>query len=217
MFQKINISIADKIGAAQTNATDPNMSTASVPSNIDGSPGDSAIQQPDLSGINSAGPDVTQQQSNAQTQTGPNARKSAVPQDVTYDRPGDAEFPAEQDPQKQTPTPKTKSFKESLIDKKSQQESQKPTPEAQNPQKGQHTPDPTIAKAQDNKRVERTESTGWSPSKMGINDPGMPDQNLMDGILDRGSKNPSYSNGQTYKPMTYNTPKIATPRMPRLK
>jgi len=218
MFQKINISIADKIGAAQANTTDPGISTQSAPSTIDGSPGDSTIQQPDLSGINSAGPDVTQKQSEAQTSTNPSARKSAMPQDITYDRPGDAEFPAEQDPQKQAPNPKTKSFKESLIDKVSQQKSQTATPEAQNPQKGQNTPDPTIAAAPDNKRVERTDKPTWSPSNKGINDPGMPDQNVLDGTIDRSKSNPTYknSNNTTYTPINYKAPKIQF-NMPKFK
>lgn len=219
MFQKINISIADKIGAAQTQTTNPNMSTANVPNAIDGSPGDSAVAKPDTNNINSAGPNLTQQQSAAQTQTSPSARSAALPGDLKYENPQDAEFPAEQDPRTTPPTPKSKGFMESLIEAKAMDymKSQTNTPEAQNPQKGQDVPETNIAKAPDNKRVERPQNQSWSPGNINATDPGMPDQNLMDGTIDRRNQNPKYNNGPTYNPINYKSPKIATPRMPKLK
>jgi len=217
MFQKINISIADKIEASKNNASDPNISTASVPSTVDGSPGDSAVSKPNLSGINSAGPDVSQKQTEAQTGTNPQARSTAIPSDIQYENPQDSEFPKEQDPQKQTPTPKSKGFMESLIEAKATDymQSQTQTPEADNGVKGKTIEDPNIAKQRDNKRVDKPNTQTWSPKSIGNRDNGLPNQDLMDGIIDRRSA-PAFNNKQ-YTPINYNAPKIAPFRMPKLK
>lgn len=217
MFQKINISIADKIEASKNNASDPNISTNSVPSHVDGSPGDSTVSQPNLSGINSAGTDVSQKQSEAQTGTNPQARSAAIPKDIQYENPQDAEFPTEQDPQKQTPTPKKKGFMESLIEAKATDymQSQMNTPEANNGTKGKTVEDPNIAKQPDNKRVEKPKTQTWSPKGSGSNDPGLPNQDLMDGIIDRRN-DPQYTN-RPYTPIQYKAPKITPFRMPKLK
>jgi len=218
MFQKINISIADKIEASKNNASDPNISTASIPSAVDGSPGDSAISQPNLSGINSAGPDVSQQQSKAQTSTNPQARSAAIPSDIQYENPQDSEFPEEQDPQKQKPTPKKKGFMESLIEAKATDymQSKMNTPEAQNGTKGKTIEDPNISKQPDNKRVDKPNTQTWSPKSTASNDPGLPNQDLMDGIIDSRNNNPTYTN-KPYNPIHYKAPKIAPFHMPKLK
>ncbi len=217
MFQKINISLADKIEASKNTVSNPDISTNSIPNTVNGSPGDSAISQPNLSGINSAGNDVSQKQSEAQTGTDPQARAAAIPGDIKYQNPQDTEYPTEQDPSKVTPTPKSKGFMESLIEARAtdymQQKSQ--TPEAQNNTNTQTIEDPNIAKAPDNKRVDKPQTTTWSPKSIGDRDNGLPNQDLMNGIIDRRST-PAFNN-KTYNPINYNAPKIATPRMPRLK
>lgn len=217
MFQKINISLADKIEASKNTVSNPDISTNSVPNTVNGSPGDSAISQPNLSGINSAGNDVSQKQSEAQTGTDPQARAAAIPSDIKYQNPQDTEYPTEQDPSKVTPTPKSKGFMESLIEARAtdymQQKSQ--TPEAQNNTNTQTIEDPNIAKAPDNKRVDKPQATTWSPKSIGDRDNGLPNQDLMDGIIDRRST-PAFNNKQ-YTPINYNAPKISPFRMPKLK
>lgn len=221
MFQKINISIADKIEASKSQSSDPNIasSTNSIPNNVDGSPGDSTVAKPDTNNINSAGPKITQQQADAQTKTNPSARSSSLPGDLKYENPQDAEFPDEQDPRTVTPTPKSKGFMESLIEAKAMDymKSQTNTPEASNPEKGKEVPETNIAKAPDNKRVERPQTNTWSPGNINATDPGLPNQDLMDGTIDRRTQNPKYNGGPTFNPITYKSPKIAPFRMPKLK
>ena len=218
MFQKINISIADKIEASKTSSTigDP---TSSAPTTVNGSPGDSNVAKPDVSGINSAGPDITQKQADAQTKTGPQARGVAIPADQKYENPQDSEFPKEQDPSKVAPTPKKKGFMESLIEAKATQymQSQTNTPEANNSPKGQDVPEANIAKAPDNKSTERPRPQTWTPNTNGTKDPGLPNQELMDGIIDKGKSNPNYNNKPTYNLIQYKAPKIAPFQMPKLK
>lgn len=215
MFQKINISIADKISASQNQSTinDP---TSGVPTTVNGSPGDSNVQKPDVSGINSAGPDIAQKQSHAQSQTGPEARSQAIPTDQKYENPQDTEFPTEQDPQKVTPTPKKKGFMESLIEAKATEymQSQMQTPSANNGTKGKEVPEANIAKAPEDRSTQRPKPQTWKPNTGGSNDPGMPNQDLMDGIIDRRNGNPNYnSNKPTYKVIQYNQPKINFPKI----
>lgn len=215
MFQKINISIADKIAASQT-SSDIGDPTSSAPTTVNGSPGDSTVQKPDVSGINSAGPDITQKQADAQQKTGPQERSKAVPTDVQYENPQDTEFPTEQDPQKVTPTPKKKGFMESLIEAKATEymQSQMQTPDAHNGEKGKEVPEANIQKAPEDKSTERPKPQTWKPNTNGANDPGMPNQDLMDGIIDRGKSNPSYnSNKPTYKGIQYSAPKINFPKI----
>lgn len=215
MFQKINISIADKISASQT-SSDINDPTSSAPTTVNGSPGDSNVAKPDVSGINSAGPDIAQKQTDAQSKTGPQERSAAIPSEQKYENPQDAEFPKEQDPGKVAPTPKKKGFMESLIEAKATEymQSKMQTPEADNGAKGKDVPEPNIAKAPDNKSSERPRPQTWKPNTNGSKDPGMPNQDLMDGTIDKRSQNPNYnSNKPTYKGIQYNAPKINFPKI----
>jgi hypothetical protein len=218
MFQKINISLADKIAASKTSTSDPSTNLNSTPTTVNGSPGDSTIAKPDLSGINSAGPDVSQKQSEAQTQTSPANRKAAIPKDVKFERLSDPEYPDEQDPRTKTPTPKKKGFMESLIDAKvtNYMATQTNTPEAKNGIQSKTIDDPNIQKAPEDRRVDRPNSPGWSPDSINVNDPGMPNQNLMDDTIDRRNNNPTYTN-KPYTPIHYKAPKITPFRMPKLK
>ena len=215
MYQKINISLSDKIESAKNQSTNTN-TTQSIPSAVDGSPGDSNITKPDLNGINSAQTDVSQKGTEAQNGTNPQQRKRAIPSDIQYERPGDAEFPTEQDPRVTTPTPKKKGFMESLIDAKttSYMQSNSDTPEPQTPNNTQPQQDPNIPKAQDNKRVERPNAPQWSPSNITADDRGTPNSDGLDAMGKTGQNLPKYT-GKQYNPINYKAPKIATPRMPK--
>ena len=135
---------------------------------------------------------------------------------ASYENPQDAEFPKEQDPGKVAPTPKKKGFMESLIEAKATEymQSKMQTPEADNGAKGKDVPEPNIAKAPDNKSSERPRPQTWKPNTNGTKDPGMPNQDLMDGTIDKRSQNPNYnSNKPTYKGIQYNQPKINFPKI----
>lgn len=218
MFQKINISISDKIAASQNNTSDPNINTNSIPSAVDGSPGDSAIQKPDLNGINSAGPEVAQKQTNAQQETGPQKRSQSIPSDIQYENPQDTEFPTDQDPRTTTPTPKKKGFMESLIEAKATEymQSKMQTPEADNGTKGKTVDDPNIQKAPDNKRVDRPNPQTWKPQSSKPNDPGMPNQDLLDSSISKGESKPAY-NPVKYNSIDFKSPKITPFKPPRFK
>ena len=213
MFSRFNISIADKIAASKNGASDPNIGTGNTPQSVDGSPGDSSIDKPDLSGINNAGPSVQQHQQDAQQNTGPQKRSESIPGDPQYENPQDAEFPTEQDPRKKKPTPKKKGFMESLIEAKATDymQSQMQTPEADNGAKGKNVDDPNIQKAPDNKRVERPQTNTWSPSSITSNDPGMPDQGLIEGVISKGESKPNYS-APAFNNIGYTAPKINMPK-----
>jgi hypothetical protein len=213
MFTKFNISIADKIAASKAVGSDPNIGTGNTPQSADGSPGDSSVTKPDVSGINNAGPSVQQHQQKAQSETGPQKRSAAVPGDQQYENPQDAEFPEEQDPKKRTPTPKSKGFMESLIEAKATEymQSKMQTPEADNGAKGKNVDEPNIQKAPDNKRVERPQTTTWSPSNITSNDPGMPNQGLAEGVVAKGKNQPGYS-APGFKAIGYSAPKINIPK-----
>jgi hypothetical protein len=115
------ISIGERIQAAQIqpNSTD----TSSVPSSINPSPGDSTIASPDTSGLDSAGANINQQTQQGNKATSDSARKTNNPanQNVQYDRQTvSSEDQAPTAPTEKelsnTPPPKSKGFKESLID-----------------------------------------------------------------------------------------------------
>lgn len=112
------ISISDRVNAAKTSpsATD----TSSIPTTLNPSPGNSNIQPIDATGINKAGSDINAQTQIGNRATSDNARKgqsqeaSKLQYDKTTisadDQPGTTTDPT------QTPQPKSKGFRESLID-----------------------------------------------------------------------------------------------------
>lgn len=216
MYQKINISLSDKIESAKNQPIDTN-ATQSIPSAVDGSPGDSTITKPDLNGINSAESNVAQKTLEAQNGTNQQQRQSALPGDIQYERPLDSEFPTEQDPRVTTPTPKKKGFMESLIDAKttSYMQSQIDTHQAQTPNNTQPQQDPDIPTAPKDRRVGRPNAPQWSPSNISADDRGTPDQSGLGAMGKEGQNLPKYT-GKQYNPINYKAPKIATPRMPKL-
>lgn len=217
MFQKVNISVTDLITASKNNVSDPSPNTMGIPSAVDGSPGDSNITTPNLNGINSAGPEVAQKQTHAIDNTGPEARRSALPGDVQYERPSDSEFPTEQDPRVTQPTPQKKGFQESLMDKQSTSKATESinTPNPQNTPNTPNIEDPQIAKTPNNRRVERPNISGWSPSNITNNDPGSPDPAVGNTMLEKGKRTPKYT-GSRYNPINYKAPKITPFKGPKL-
>lgn len=215
MYQKINISIADKVAASKNMVPDADPAQ-SVPNAVDGSPGDSAITNPDLNGINNAGPQIAQKQTEALTATDTQARRGALPGDIQYERPGDAEFPTEQDPRVVTPTPKKRGFMESLIDAQvnSYMQSAVNTPPPQTVDNRTSVEDPDIQKAPSNKRVERPNTPHWSPSNISVDDRGTPSQDALDASGAGGKNLPKYT-GKQYTPIQYKAPKLQMPRPPK--
>lgn len=115
------ISIGDRVQAAKTHPSQTD--TSSVPSNINPSPGDSTIASPDTSQLDSAGANVNAQTQQGNKATSDTVRKSNNPadQNLQYDKStlsaGDqAPTAAKESDIARTPEPKSKGFKESLID-----------------------------------------------------------------------------------------------------
>ena len=116
-----SISIGDRVNAAKTspNATD----TSNIPTTLNPSPGDSTISPIDTSGIDAAGANVNQQTQQGNKATSDSARKSNNPaaQNLQYDKQSvssndQAPAAAKETDIQNTPQPKSKGFKESLID-----------------------------------------------------------------------------------------------------
>lgn len=115
------ISIGQRIEAARLspNSTD----TSNVPLSVNPSPGDSTIQRADTSQMDKAGGDVNQQTQQGYRETADNKRKgptqeaSALQYENRQVNPEDqAPSPNDAKDLDKTPPPKSKGFKESLID-----------------------------------------------------------------------------------------------------
>lgn len=117
------ISIGERVEAAKGNTRPSRTDTSSIPSSIDPSPGGSSIQPPDLGGINSAGGNIQQQAQQGNRATSDSARKTQsgevskiqYPKE-TVDSTDQAPTPPNATDIQNTPQPKSKGFKESLID-----------------------------------------------------------------------------------------------------
>lgn len=115
------ISISDRVNAAKTNpsATD----TSSIPTSMNPSPGDSKTAPIDATGINRAGGDVNAKTQEGNRATSDNARKgqSQEATNIQYDKQtvssaDQAPTASKKEDLANTPQPKSKGFKESLID-----------------------------------------------------------------------------------------------------
>jgi hypothetical protein len=115
------ISISDRVNAAKTspNATD----TSSIPTSMNPSPGDSTIAPIDATGINKAGKDVNGKTQEGNRATTDSARKGQSQEASQIQYENQQVNPEEQAPTASTkeelantPQPKSKGFKESLID-----------------------------------------------------------------------------------------------------
>jgi hypothetical protein len=115
------LSISDRVNAAKTSpsATD----TSSIPTSMNPSPGDSQTAPIDASQINRAGSDVNQKSQEGNRSTADSARKGQTQEatNTQYDKQtvssaDQAPTAAKGEDLAQTPAPKSKGFKESLID-----------------------------------------------------------------------------------------------------
>lgn len=116
-----SISIGDRVNAAKTNPSSTD--TSKVPSDINPSPGDSSITPVDTTSIDSAGANVNGQTQKGNNATSDSARKTNNPanQNLQYDNQKVSAEDQAPTANKSTdiagtPQPKSKGFKESLID-----------------------------------------------------------------------------------------------------
>ena len=117
------ISISDRVNAAQLNPSQTD--TSKVPTEVNTSPGKSAPQPIDANPLNSAGPDVSQQSQTANKATSDSSRKGALSEASALQYENREVNPADQAPSpnmaddiSKTPQPRSKGFKESLLDQK---------------------------------------------------------------------------------------------------
>ena len=118
-----SISIGQRVEAAKADTRPSNTDTSAVPSDVNPSPGDSTMAPIDTAALDSAGANVNQQTQQGNKATSDSARKSNNPanQNLQYDKQtvsaGDqAKTAPKAEELSATPPPKSKGFKESLID-----------------------------------------------------------------------------------------------------
>jgi len=214
MFDKINISFADKIAAAKKQTTNKN-DISETPSQVKGSPGDSKVPPADTADINKSGDGVNNAIDDSKKGTSPSNMEKAGPKDINYERPNDSEYPKDQDPRVKKPVPKAKkSFTERLIEKvaMSKMKSMMKTPGGEDGEDSNNpdAKDPDRAKQPKDSPRKRPNTKGFDPSVVGgVTDPGMPDQSLMDGVIDmRSSVTPEYSEKKYNNDKPYVAPKL---------
>ena len=117
------ISISDRVNAAQLNPSQTD--TSKVPTEVNTSPGDSTTQPIDSTQMNSAGANVNQQSQTANRGTSDSSRKGPIGEAGALQYENREVNPADQAPSpnraddiSKTPQPKSKGFKESLLDRK---------------------------------------------------------------------------------------------------
>jgi hypothetical protein len=225
------ISISDRVNAAKTQ-TSNKTDTSSVPSSIDPSPGNSNIAHPDTSQLDSAGANVNQQTQQGNKATSDSVRKSNNPaaQNVQYDKQtvsseDQAPTASKKEELSNTPQPKSKGFKESLID--AQMANMMGDKTGGN--KGSidsdfghnnGNPSENINGAPDSEPIKRTQTPPYDPSRIGVKEP----QKFPITSFDKSPNGPQYTApeqdlGPQYKQkgisapkVRFNTPKINTPR-----
>lgn len=117
------ISISDRVNAAQLNPSQTD--TSKVPTEVNTSPGKSAPQPIDANPLNSAGANVNQQSQTANKGTSDSSRKGPIGEAGALQYENREVNPADQAPSpnraddiSKTPQPRSKGFKESLLDQK---------------------------------------------------------------------------------------------------
>jgi hypothetical protein len=214
--------MADRVNAAKTspNATD----TSAVPSDINPSPGDSSISPPDVGGINRAGADINGQAQQGNKATTDSARKtqSGESSKIQYDtQTVSAEDQAPTAPTEKelanTQPPKSKGFKESLID--SQMSSMigdktggdHPAPDRDY---GHNTPEPDIQKQPEAQPIRRDKMYPYNNSNNKVKEPAPFPISSFDKKDTTGPyKAPDQDFGPAYKPKVLNSPKVTSPNV----
>lgn len=223
------ISISDRVNAAKL--APQNTDTSAVPMAINPSPGPSSIQPIDTTSIDSAGNNVNQQTQSGNKATSDSMRKGNNPanQNLQYDKQSlssEDQAPTAKDTTNitQTPQPKSKGFRESLIDAQMGNV-------ISNNSGGEHTvdrdyghnngnPNEGIKEQPDSQPIRRTQQTPYDNSGNKVKEPAAfpitsfdktnnvtpykaPEQNL----------GPQYAQKSIKQPTPrFNTPRINSPR-----
>ena len=224
------ISISDRVNAAKTNpnATD----TSSIPTSMNPSPGDSTTAPIDATGINRAGKDVNGKTQEGNRATSDSARKTQGQEasNVQYDK--QTVSSADQAPTANkkedltnTPAPKSKGFKESLID--SQMASMMgdktggdhPAPDRDFGHDNGN-PNEHVKPAPEAQPINRNKMAPYDNSRNRVSEPGSPPITTFDKENNMESyKAPKENFGPAYNPKSvsspkvkFNSPRINTPR-----
>lgn len=225
------ISISDRVNAAKTQTTN-RTDTSSVPSSIDPSPGNSNIANPDTSQLDSAGANVNQQTQQGNKATSDSVRKSNNPanQNLQYDKQSlsaedQAPTASRESDIARTPQPKSKGFRESLIDAQmGSMLSDKTGGDRGSIDRdfGHNNGDPSenINRAPESEPIKRTQTPQYDPSRNRVEEP----QKFPITSFDRSPNGPQYTateqdlgpqyvqKGISAPKVRFNSPKINTPR-----
>ena len=214
------ISISDRVNAAKTQTTNKT-DTSSVPSSINPSPGNSNIANPDTSTLDNAGANVNQQTQQGNKATSDSARKSNNPaaQNVQYDKQtvsseDQAPTAGSKEDLANTPPPKSKGFKESLIDAQMGSMMSNKTGGDRgtiDSDFGHNNGDPSenINGAPDSEPIKRTQTPQYDPSNNRVKEPSKFPITSFDRSPDTAPyKAPKQDLGPQYKEKNTSTPKI---------
>ena len=199
-FTGVKFSMADRINSAKTETTGKN-DISQAPTRQNPSPGDTTVQRPNTSKIDSAGSDLNTKQDNASDSTRADAAEKQVDaaNNLQYEKPEEAEFPKEKDPQKTKPVPKKKGFMESLLESQMQdmmtgKQDGRPDSKSQNKDYPKGAEDPNKPLPADN-TPSRPKPQGFDPSSIGTRDPQAPPGDRMDAPWNNPEVNlgPKYS------------------------
>ena len=224
------ISISDRVNAAKTSpsATD----TSSIPTSLNPSPGNSTIQPIDATGINRAGSDVNAKTQEGNKATSDSARKGQTQEatNIQYDKQtvssaDQAPTASKKEDLANTPAPKSKGFKESLID--SQMASM--MGDKTGGDRGSidrdfghdnGNPNENVKQAPEAQPINRNKMAPYDNSKNRVSEPGRPPITTFDKENNMEPyKAPKENFGPTYNPKSisspkikFNSPRINTPR-----
>lgn len=224
------ISISDRVQAAKINPSSTD--TSQIPSSMNPPPGDSTIAPIDATGINRAGRDVNAQTQQGNRATSDSGRKSNNPanKDIQYDK--QTVSSADQAPTAnksedlaQTPAPKSKGFRESLMDQQMKgMMSDKTGGDHPAPDRdyGHDNGDPNqnVKSAPEAQPISRNKMSPYDNSRNRVAEPGSPpitsfekENNMEPYKAPKENFGPSYNQKSLSAPkIKFNSPRINTPR-----
>ena len=223
------ISIGERVQAAKADTRPSATDTSSVPSSMDPSPGDSSISPPDVGGINKSGGDIQQQAQQGNKATADSARKtqSQEASKIQYD----TQTVSTEDQAPTAPTekelantqpPKSKGFKESLIDSQmSSMTGDKTGGDHPAPDRdyGYNTPEPDIQKQPEAQPLRRDKMDPYNNQNTKVPEPQkfpidtFDKENGMESYKAPQGDIPKYKQGGIKQPtVKYPTPKFNLPR-----
>lgn len=200
MFNKIQFTIADRINQANN----PNLDAVNqLPKST------TTLNKPNLAlnttDLNQADNQVNTQQDRAINQTNPEQVNTIYNKQLsptTYNKQLSPEYPSNPDPTVITPTPKNKTFTETLLDKKNSQYLNNKQPNPDNRQS-------TYPDQSDNVYTQYPESNVPIRPDIIQNNPRADLPTLTSPDYKKG---PQYGNGPQYKPKTFNIQKLPKPK-----